>query len=636
MKYLHLYINPLHVCTLSILLIGGPDITDEGDLLKSISKRKNNLIKVRYSTVLCTGEPKSGKTKFCHLLMNKNTQQHSKGDYHTIFIRKQSGLNWTEITIDELNVLIAQINEVGANNIKSTTKPGAINPDEILDILILLDINVPTPTISLLQPAIVTFVTYKLRGQEDAVCAKSHKLIKELMSSKCFRKESKFDELKITDKFKSSGKAFYTAFIGTLLDSDGNSELQYSKEAAMVNEKVRNLKSHVNCTKREMPLSIWFVKEGSDTHYLYPVDLNSTKSSNVSSIQKTLEDTVSQNLIHQVPITWILFSFKVLKLCYKQSEQFVHYKTVYETIWKNECKIDSEVELRLALKFFHHHGVLFHFHTVEGVKDFVFTRCCWMFDKLKEILMSLKDKERNYDAIEYLMKDGILHPDMIREVEFRGPDKMTFEAFMNLLRHLKFIAPLEGNQYFMPSVLDSYEHNTKVFSEYGNRCHDALFITFSSGSLHRSVFCFLSAYILTHKPKEWSQLFYDELTEQRYTFKDMITISIGTDYYICLIDKIFSLEVQIYSKAQQCDSNLHTTVYKFLEKAMKDVCISVEVPPEECKYGFLCSKCKLQDHVMILKDFTNNQAHCSKTNHPLRLSDNQTVWLEVCMHHIVQ
>ena len=589
------------------------------------------MMKVRYSTVLCTGEPKSGKTKFCDLLMNKNTQQHGKGDYHTIFIRKQSGSNWTEITIDELNVLIAQINEVGAITIKSTTKPGAIILDEILDILILLDINVPTPTISLLQPAIVTFVTYKLRGQEDAVCAKSHKFIKELMSSKCFRKKSKFDELKIADKIKSSEKIFYTAFIGTLLH-DSDSELQYSREVAMVNEEVRNLKSHVNCTKSEMPLSFWFVKKGSDTSYLHPINLNSNKSSNISTIQKNLEDTVSQNLIHQIPITWILFSLKVLKLCYKQSEPFVHYKTVYETVWKNECKIDSEVELKLALKFFHHHGVLFHFDTVEGVRDFVFTRCGWLFDKLKEMLINLKDKERNYDAIEYLMKDGVLHPDMIREVEFHGPGKISFDAFINLLKHLKFIAPLEGNQYFMPSILDSYEHNTKVFSEYGNRCHDALFITFSSGSLHRSVFCFLSAYILTHKPKEWSRLFYDEQTEQRYTFKDMITFSIGTGYYICLIDKIFSLQVQIYSKVQQCDSNLHTNVYKFLEEAMKDVCISVEVPPEECKYGFLCTKCKLQDHMMILKDFTNNQAHCSKTNHPLCLSDNQTVWLEVCIY----
>jgi len=610
-----------------------PGIADEGDLLKSISERKYNMVKVRCSTVLCTGEPKSGKTKFCHLLMNKTMQNHGKGDYHTIFIRKQSGLNWAEVNIDELSKLIEKINAKDVNN---ETKS---NPDEVLDILILLDINVPTPTISLLQPAIVTFVTYRLSGQQDAgVCARSHKLIKELMSSKCFGKKSKyFDKLKIADQFKSSEKkVFYTAFIGTHLDDGDDKEKEqslqlFSKEVDLVNENVRNLKSCINCTKREMPLSLWFVKRGSDTSYLHAVALNN-KDNNVTSIRKTLDDTILQNLIHRIPITWILLSFKIQKICYKHNEQFVLYTTVYEKIWKNECKTDSEPELKLALKFFHHHGVLFHFDSVEGVRDFVFTRCCWMFDKLKEILMNLKDKERNFDAKEYLMKDGILCPDMIREVEFHGPGKMTFEPFINLLRHLKFVAPLEGNQYFMPSVLDSYEKSTKAFNEYGNKWHDSLFITFSSGSLHRSVFCFLSAYILTHKPKEWSQLYYDEQIEQQYTFKDMMTVSIGTDYYVCIIDKIFSLEVQIYrKKVKECEANLHITVYKFLEKAMNDVCLSVEVPPEECKYGFLCSKCKLQDHVMILKDFTNNQAHCSKTNHPLSLTENQNIWLKVCI-----
>ncbi|XP_065907923.1 uncharacterized protein [Dysidea avara] len=596
-----------------------PDVTDEGDLLKGIAERKSNVVKVRYSTVLCTGEPKAGKTKFCKLLMNKTTQSPGSGDYHTVFVKKHGESSWMEINLEHLEILIDQINQK-----QCPTKPTtAMNSKEMFDILILLDINVPSSTICLLQPAIVTFVTYKLRGQEDGLCARSHQFIKELMSTNCFGKKFKFDELEIAG---NPEKAFYTAFVGTRFDDDNSLEMLYHKEATKVNENVQNLKAHINCSVCEIPLSLWYNKDS----YLHVVNLESNEDENISLIRDRLEETVSQNSIHQIPVSWVILSLKIQKFCHEQKAQYLEYRIVFEEIWKTECKMYSEPELKLALKFFHHHGVLFHFDTVEGARDFVFTRCCWMFDKLKYLLTGFKDKERNYDAKELLMKEGRLNTKMVREIEFDGPGKMTLTTFINLLEHLKFVAKVNQTEYFMPSILESYENKKGLFDSYGNKCHDALSITFLSGSLHRSVFCFLAAYILTNMPDKWSKPCYDEQTGQQYTFKDMITFSIGVDNHVCIIDKVFSLEVQIYTTdSKGCDQVLHIDVFRTIKEALGDVCKSLEIPPEDCKYGFLCTKCNSNDHLMILKDFNERHAYCSKSNRALHLSDHHIVWLEV-------
>ncbi|XP_065907955.1 uncharacterized protein [Dysidea avara] len=596
----------------------GPDGL-EASILNNISVRNNNnnTVKVRYSTILCTGESKAGKTKFCHLLMKQDTPPPGTGDFHTIFIKKKGESIWTEIDFKQLSALIDQAN--CTNDSKCTAKPESTDGDEVLDILILLDINVPTPTVCLLQPALVTFVTYKLYGKEDHVCNKTCKFIKELMSSYCFESKPEFSELEIANDFE---KDFYTAFVGTVFDDDKSSEAVYNKEAALVHENLQKLESCVNCSMHGMLHSFWRLETDN---YLNIVNLISAQEKNFKKLRDRLEDTVAQNSAYQIPITWVLLSFKILKLCCEQKVQFLQYKMVFEKIWIAECKIRDETELKRALQFFHHHGVLFHFDAVEGARDYVFVHCHWLFSQLKYLLNGFEDKGRNPIAKELLMKEGIMTSKMIKNIIFEGPGNMTLKTFLGLLCHLKFIAEVKPNEYFMPSILDSYECDEKVLDRYGSKCHDALLITFSSGSMHRSVFCFLSTYIIKNMPEGWSKLCYDKQTRQQHTFKNLITFSIGVGYYVCIIDKVFSLEVCIYSKSQHCDPDLHSSVYSIVEDALKYACHSVEIPFEECRYGFLCSTCGSNDHMMILGDHV---AHCCKNNDSLQLSSSQTVWLK--------
>ena len=571
--------------------------------------------------MLCTGKRKTGKTNFCNLLMNKTTQSPSSGDSHSVFVKKHDETDWREIDFKHLNELIDQINQRhSVSNAKHT------GTNEVLDILILLDIDVPVPTICLLQPAMVTFVTYRLRGEEDAVCTRTQKFIKEIMSSNCFGKKSGFDELEIGG---TNEKSSYIAFIGTFLNDGRNSEDAYRKEATVVSKHLNSLKRHINCSLHGFPLELWYEDDGDC--YLHVVDLQNNKDKNVCFIKQKLEKTLAENATHKIPVSWVLLCFKVQRVCYEQKVQHVSYNTVFKKIWKTECKMQSESELNLALKFFHHQGVLFHFSTVEEAKDYVFIRCCWMFDKLKYLLGDFKDEKRNHASKQLLKKEGILDSKMIRDIDFEGP--VTFKAFVHLLLHLKFIAPVKQNEYFIPSILESYESNKGIFEEYGTAYYEPLLITFSSGSLHRSVFCFISAYILTNMPEGWGPLYYDEKVEQQHTFKDMITFSIGVKKYVCIIDKTFSLRIQIFTKTGHCDRSLPSSIFETIKEALMAVCRDLEVPFEICKYGFLCSneRCQTDEHMMILKNFSEYKAICSKGSYQLDLLEGHTVWLEVCI-----
>ena len=192
----------------------------------------------------------------------------------------------------------------------------------------------------------------------------------------------------------------------------------------------------------------------------------------------------------------------------------------------------------------------------------------------------------------------------------------------------------------MPSILDSHE-GCNVFGHYGElKSSEPLLITLSSGSLHRSVFCYLTAHMTNNLPPNWSKPNYDETNKRQYTFKDLVTFCVNLDSYIChvsILDKSFFLEIRLYSKSEgDCPGDLHCTIFSFIEKLLKTVCNeSLHLPSNDYKYGFLCSKCKCKDeqHLMVIKDDSSNKtsAYCSKTEELEVLEDNHIVWFyKVC------
>ena len=568
--------------------------------------------------------------------MGKSTQVPS-GNTHTIFIKKSTPSapdkesKWKEINSEELTRILDELNHYKASSllVKNNKKQGIINNGEKWEVLLLLDYNIPSSALSLLQPSVVTFVAYKMLGEDFSFtdpCTfnksenKFPKFVKELLACSCIKRESKFNELKISEECGDS-KTSYMVFVGIM--NDNSFSECYKKEKDVINRSLHIVKKHINCSSREFLLSFWYV--GEDT-YLHLVNLAEQKEQSIENLRKGLDKEIAQNSAHKLPITWILFYFKLCKLCFENKTSYAYYNVVFETLWKAECCNLNENELKLALHFFHNLGVLFYFDTVEGLKDYVFIDCLWIFEKLKYLLSDFEDSKHDYDAKEVFKHEGLLQSKLIKQINFEGPGNMKLQTFVNLLRHLKYIAPSNQNGYFMPSILECYKGNLDIFKQYGSLQSKPLLVTFSSGSIHRSVFCYLAAYMM--KIKNWGEL---KFKKQQHTFKDLIIFSIGVEQYVCISDKIFFLEINLLSNSKS-HINWHNSMFKFIQHAMGDVCQDLQLSASDCKYGFLCHGCEVgaDDHMMVVEEYKDNCAYCCKINKTKKLSTSHTVWFEVC------
>lgn len=604
---------------------------DEVSKTDQRTEKDNSFFKMRFSTVVCTGLKKSGKTSFCNLLMDKTVPSTLPENSRTIFIKRNTlpkDTKWIEINLKELDDLIDKLKI----HKQSPKESGLPNSDETWDMLLLFDTSVPPQALCLLQRSLVTFVTYKMLGKdfeennpEKIVSQEYSRFVKEFLSSICI------------------GNNSYTAFVG-IHNGTSSGEL-YAEEAKVVNENLYTLNEHMYCTDTEFPLSIWYVEDNNQNQYLHLVNLTNHKDEHFEEVKDKLESKVDNNSTHQVPLSWMLLKFRIQKLCSENKTHFMEYGVVLEKVWNTECHSSDETELNCALKFFHNLGVLFYYPTVEGINNFIFTDCHWIFESL-EYLYNPDDSTHRCDlsaklALKY---EGILKSSMIEEIKFDHLGKVKFQHFINLLKHLKFIAPVNQN-YFIPSILDSYEDHKEVFERYGTIQFNPLLITFSSGSLHRNVFCFLAAHILNNLPSGWSKLKYHKSKKDQHTFKDLITFCVNFNNYVCyvyILDKTFFLEIQIYSKSKgNCPADLHHTVHTIVTNSLKSVCDCLQLPYNDCKLGFLCRSCEseLEQHLMVITTKTVNSSItvcCSKTGHFEVLEEKcYTIWFyEVCYTYI--
>ena len=604
--------------------------------------QKENTLEIRFSTVLCTGLPNTGKSSFCEMLTDKATSLSASP--HRVVIKKGTApKDITKVNEDKLDKWIDKLIQYRNN----PQQPEPLNPNETWDVLLLFDKNVPIPALSLLQPSIVTFVTYKMRGEHFRLKEPSNffefekeysTFVKELLSSCSITKPStlEFPKEVFSDE-EVDNKIYNIAFVGIFKGS--SSEQLNSTEVEVVNESLSILKKNINCCIEEFPLLFWPVKKHKNHEdkkgkqfWLHLVNLANHEDGDFCQIKNDLEKVISKNSPYHLPLSWILLYIKMQKRCIKNKVSFLKYSEVVE-LWTTECMKPEVAELKRALNFFQQAGALFYFDSVKDVSDKVFTDLCWLFSKL-DCFYKYRNVRCDDIAKMVLEREGKLLSRVVSLSKYNEQEKFGLKHLVNVLEHLKFIAPLEPKDYFFPSFLASYQDKSKVLDQYGYPQFPPLLITFSSGSLYRSVFCFLAAHIINNLPKGWSKPKYDEDEGHQYTFKDLVTFCASAHHYVCIIDKTFFLEIQIYSQSvDSLPGCLHHTVYKFIKQSLEDVCKHLQLPDNHL-YGFTCVKCnkqsRLHEHLMIIKNHNDekicDQAYCIKTDTPHLLTDDHKVW----------
>ena len=249
------------------------------------------------------------------------------------------------------------------------------------------------------------------------------------------------------------------------------------------------------------------------------------------------------------------------------------------------------------------------------------------------------------------MHNGICHIELLGrlKLDLQG---IELESFVKLLVHLKIIAPIMDNEYFMPTTLpicneeiiftETEYGKPSAFAVDGQCVHsevEPLLIEFCFGTIPRGFFGFLIVQLLQDNPETFELYGNNDRTLRRCA--DLITFYMKPCYYVSLHDRISYLELQVRVKGNE--PSCHYKVLTVVSEALKKVCDEFSWQFSDCRFGFVCRQHAadpLDDHLTLLSptqpipDEMPKYAFC-KNLQTTRLTSAHNIWFEVCEYRML-
>ena len=472
--------------------------------------------------------------------------------------------------------------------------------------------------------------------------------IKRLMvSSENFNKNVSSLKLKGIQR-KDGGNDSKICFIGT--------------HALNVNEeKIKETDNKLSSIANELELhqrSFWSSPE-EQLKRLFPMDMfpDDKEQESYERIIKVVRDNIQKQVqgrdYYEVPITWFVFLLNLQKLCNLKKLSYISYQEAVD-VWMDEniCEDDSETESGLyedqsesvsqdvhnILLFFHFMGMLFYFHMVKGMCDFVFIDRQWLFERLTELVEIKFTKGYNKEDIsaedvEKFTMEGRLNINIIKnlKVDLQGIDPLYF---IHLLDHLNIVAPidLKLREYFMPCVLPSFplttcsERVNDLDKYYGTIHHEPLLVGFRNGPMPHGFFCQLIVELFKRLPTGWDSPLLSTSRTQ-HVYNNLITFPTTSGHAVSLFYKIGYLEIHVRHKKIQ-PSSIHCNVQRELDQILRKVSDHLQLNKEQLCYGFYC-KCEDIQHFAKLKSLTSPIQYICCGYGYTEMTEDYRVWLEV-------
>ena len=425
---------------------------------------------------------------------------------------------------------------------------------------------------------------------------------------------SKYSSLKIKPSLLpiKNTNASYQCYVGTHKDKVGAEEIQ------AIESKLKHTVDELKCSKL-----LWEL----DEKVLFPVDNTTAGGENedpIASIIRTrIQKLVENSKIYEVPITWFILLLEMQRICAEKDVSFLSYMEAVK-ICKSGNLSQDEREVQSALLFFHHMGIILYFHEVPGMRQYVIINHQWLFEKLTRLVNLTFEREGfDLDAITKFKNEGLLSRSLIEQINLDAD--INTEYFVALLKHLKVVARIDEENYFMPCVLHSFKSITSnILDQYGNIQDTELLVHFIDNPLPRGFFCCLVVEICQKLPENWFPPLHSTKQKQ-YTYNNLITFHTSdTGHSISLFDKIGHLEIQIRHKENSLP--IHYDVQCFLSKCFDEVCTHLELDNKQFRYGFLCN---CRHHVASLPkalDSVHRWIQCSCSI--MKLTPSHLIWLQ--------
>ena len=391
---------------------------------------------------------------------------------------------------------------------------------------------------------------------------------------------------------------------------------------------------------------------------LFPIDLFEDQGSFediIEDIRDKIRNQVQGRDYYDVPITWLIFLLKLQKLCQAKKISYISYQEAVDK-WmdiqgtenaddesvrksdkdKREVVIKRDSDVHNILLFFHFMGLLFYYHNVKGMCDYIFIDRQWLFEKLTE-LVELKFT-KNYcknnicaEDFEKFTMEGKLNINIIEnlKINLQGIQPLYF---IHLLNHLNIIASIDskGKDYFMPYVLPSFSLEAqKHFSLeefYGAIHHAPLLVGFKNGPMPHGFFCHLIVELFRNLPADWNPP-YLSTEEVQHAYNNLITFLTTYGHAISLFYKIGYLEIQVRGE-QIYPTSIHSNVLCKLAGALNKVANDLQLNKEQLCYGFYCD-CKTIQHFARLKELASPTEYIFCGRGKTKLTEDHKVWLQV-------
>ena len=423
---------------------------------------------------------------------------------------------------------------------------------------------------------------------------------------------------------------------------------KYNEELFKINEEVKKL---IKTIRDEDVLEIW-CKGGKN--YVIPIDntisrephedLKCETFETVQSIREQSNKILRKKAQYEIPIAWFILELELRnqgKVCIPLTEV----KSICDRIMPSHKQMNFW-QIKEVLKFYHLFGMLLYFNDVDGMNNYVITKPEWLFLNLTKIIMCkfVNNSDDLYDS--YLLEEmdkGVCSLKLLRTLKL-DLGGIALTSFVNLLMHLKVIAPLKTmeNAYFIPNILPPC-NETNIFAnkEYGKPAAFALngqcihpeveplLIEFIFGTIPRGLFGYLIVQLLQDNADTY------ELCENVCQYSDLISFFIKPYWQVCLRDRISYLELQV--RVIGNEASYHYKIQNTVNQALRKVCDEFNWRFSDCRYGFLCRKHEQDfqaNHLTLLPTnppypYDIPKCACCKSQ-PTPLSDAHTIWFKVC------
>ena len=571
----------------------------------------------------------------------------------------------------KLDVDIAKADEVAVEIAKADSS-NAPSLGEVWDIINFLDTGGQSEFVNIL-PAVsssiaLTFIVFDLSESLDSLVHVKHNVHGEpsfkpyyldctnLEFIKCLMISSENFNKNITPSLQSIQRE----------NGENDSRICYVGTHALNNvsaEKVREIDSQLSSIANELKLhqrSFWSSPK-EQLKRLFPIDMFPVDKDSFEDIIENIRDNIQKQVqrrdYYEVPITWFIFLLKLQKLCNVKNIGYISYQEAVD-VWmgeKNELGTKSDQglykhqhenvtrensDVHNILLFFHFMGMLFYYHKVEGMCDFVFVDRQWLFEKLTELVeikfrRSYNKKDICAEDVEKFTMEGRLNINIINnlKIDLQGIQPLHF---INLLDHLNVVAPFDSKQrdYFMPCVLPSFpltksaEKLNELDKFYGNIQHVPLLVGFRNGPMPHGFFCHLIVELFKSLPTGWGLPFLPT-EEMQHVYNNLITFPTTNGHAISLFYKIGYLEIQVRHK-ERLSVIIHRNVQSELDKALREVSDHLQLNKEQLCYGFYCN-CERMEHFARLKELTSATEYISCGYCFTKLTEDHRFWLQVLL-----